>query len=114
MGASNYLGLKSELEQTGKSVADEMPWRHGLATAAAFAVVGAAPLFAYVVPRPAGATTFQIAVVLAAVTLAVVGALRARYVGRSIWRSAAEVLAIAAAASGTAYAIGAAVERFTR
>ena len=49
MGASNYLGLKSELEQANHSVAAEAPWRHGLATAAAFATVGAVPLAGYVV-----------------------------------------------------------------
>src|SRR6186713_2839866 len=41
MGASNYLGLKSELEQTGADLRKEAPWRHGLATIAAFVVVGA-------------------------------------------------------------------------
>ena len=57
MGASNYLGLKSELEQSGRSIAEEAPWRHGLATAAAFVVVGALPLLGYVIGpdrRPAG------------------------------------------------------------
>src|SRR6476619_6969889 len=49
MGASNYLGLRSELEQTGGSVALEAPWRHGLATVAAFMVVGSVPLLAFVV-----------------------------------------------------------------
>ena len=49
MGASNYLGLKSELEQANHSVAAEAPWRHGLATAAAFATVGAVPLAGYAV-----------------------------------------------------------------
>ena len=34
MGASNYLGMRSEIEQTGGSVAAEAPWRHGLATVA--------------------------------------------------------------------------------
>src|SRR5436190_24152857 len=37
MGASNYLGLKSEIEQAGADVRAEAPWRHGLATSAAFA-----------------------------------------------------------------------------
>lgn len=114
MGASNYLGLRSELEQTGISIAKEMPWRHGIATSLAFAVVGAAPLLAYALPRPEGITVFQAAVMLAVIALAVVGGIRARYVGKAIWRSALEVLAVAAAASGTAYTIGAVVERLTR
>lgn len=114
MGASNYLGLKSELEQTGRSIAAEMPWRHGLATGVAFAAAGSVPLGAFLLPRPANASTFEAAIVLATLTLAVVGWLRARYVGKTAWRSAAEVLLIAGAASGTAYAIGAAIERLTR
>jgi vacuolar iron transporter family protein len=113
MGASNYLGLKSELEQTGRSVAVEMPWRHGVATATAFAIVGAAPLLAYVLPRPAWLSTLALALVLSATTLAVVGGLRARYIGKSIWRSAGEMLVIGAAAAGSAYFIGFAVEGLT-
>jgi VIT1/CCC1 family predicted Fe2+/Mn2+ transporter len=114
MGASNYLGLRSELEQTGKSVADEKPWRHGLATLIAFAIVGAAPLLAFAPLRPWGATTFQTAVLFGVVALAVVGGIRARYVGKAIWRSAAEVIVIGTLTSGTAFAIGSFVERLTR
>jgi hypothetical protein len=69
MGASNYLALESELEQTGKSVAEEMPWRHGLATFAAFGSVGAAPLLAYYLPRPGGMGIFTAALLLAFLTL---------------------------------------------
>src|SRR3954466_878228 len=54
MGASNYLGLKSEIEQMGGDVRDEAPWRHGLATIAAFVAAGAVPLLAYALPRPRG------------------------------------------------------------
>lgn len=107
MGASNYLALKSELEQTGKSVADEMPWRHGFATFAAFVVVGTMPLLGYAVAWISPVSPFAAAVVLAAVTLAVVGGIRARYVRKPPWRSALEVLAIGAAASVTAYGLGA-------
>lgn len=114
MGASNYLGLKSELEQTGEPIVEEMPWRHGFATFVAFVVVGAAPLLAYSALRPAGITAFQAAALLAMVALGVVGGIRARYVGKPVWRSALEVLAIGAATSGTAYAIGSGVERLTR
>ena len=107
MGASNYLGLKSELEQSGGSVEEEMPWRHGLATAAAFASVGAAPLLAYVIPRPASVSLFPIAVGLSALVLGAVGAVRARYVRKTPWRSSAEMLVIGTAAAGCAYLIGA-------
>ncbi|PZR16572.1 MAG: hypothetical protein DI536_05240 [Archangium gephyra] len=107
MGASNYLGLKSELEQTGGSIADEMPWRHGLATTVAFSLIGAAPLLAYVLPRPAGLSLFSVAIGLSAVVLGVVGALRARYLEKAPWRSAAEMLGVGTAAATCAYLIGA-------
>src|SRR5215471_11375189 len=61
MGASNYLGLRSEIEQAGGSVAAEAPWRHGLATVAAFMVVGSAPLAAFVVAAFAAAPVFPVA-----------------------------------------------------
>jgi vacuolar iron transporter family protein len=114
MGASNYLALKSELEQTGKSVAEEMPWRHGLATFAAFSSVGAAPLLAYYLPRPGGMGIFTTALLLAFLTLCGVGSVRARYVHQPAWRSSGEVLGIASLASGAAYGIGWAVEWLTR
>jgi VIT1/CCC1 family predicted Fe2+/Mn2+ transporter len=114
MGASNYLALKSELEQTGSSVADEMPWRHGLATFVAFGSVGAVPLLAYLVPHGAAVGALPIAVGLGFLALSVVGAVRATYVRKARWRSAAEVLVIAAAASGSAYFIGSGVEWLTR
>jgi VIT1/CCC1 family predicted Fe2+/Mn2+ transporter len=114
MGASNYLALKSELEQTGKSVAEEMPWRHGLATFAAFGSVGAAPLLAYYLPRPDGMSIFTLALLLAFLTLMGVGSVRARYVRQRAWRSSAEVIGIAGLASATAFLIGSAVEWLTR
>ncbi|MCI0569504.1 MAG: VIT1/CCC1 transporter family protein [Myxococcaceae bacterium] len=114
MGASNYLALKSELAQTGTPIAVEKPWRHGVATSLAFAVVGALPLTAYAMPSPEGWTVFQRAILLAALALTLAGGIRARLLGRRMWRSAAEMLVIGMAAAGAAYAIGAAVERFTR
>src|SRR6478735_11790694 len=58
MGASNYLGLRSELEQSGGSVSAEAPWRHGLATVAAFIVVGSVPLLGFVVAAALGVRVF--------------------------------------------------------
>jgi VIT1/CCC1 family predicted Fe2+/Mn2+ transporter len=114
MGASNYLGLRSELEQTGASLRDEMPWRHGLATFAAFALVGSAPIAAYAIAPPLGVGALPVALVLSIAVLTAVGALRARHVGKPWWRSTAEVLAVGAATSGAAYGIGWAVDRLTR
>ena len=107
MGASNYLGLKSELEQSGRSIAQEAPWRHGLATTAAFVVVGALPLFGYVVGPLAGLPVLHVSAVLTAIALFAAGAVRAPFVRRPIWRSAVEMLAIGAVAGAAAYGVGA-------
>lgn len=114
MGASNYLGLKSELEQKGRSVAREKPWRHGVATTLAFVVVGSAPLLAYVAPRSGGMTVLGRAVALSAVALALAGGVRGRLAGRRPARTAAEMVAIGIAASAAAYGAGALVEPLTR
>lgn len=110
MGASNYLGLKSELLQAGKSCAVEKPLRHGIATLVAFMVFGSTPLFGYLVPRAVG--VFNAAIVLSIVALVILGCLRAAYVRTSALRSAAEIVVIAMSASGAAYAIGDLARRF--
>jgi len=107
MGASNYLGLKSELEQTGADLRKEAPWRHGLATIAAFVVVGAVPLLAYALPRPRGLSVLALAGVLSFLVLAAIGAARAPFVGRPRGRSAAEMTSIGVLAGLAAYAAGA-------
>jgi VIT1/CCC1 family predicted Fe2+/Mn2+ transporter len=106
MGASNYLGLKSELEQAGRDVALEAPWRHGLVTIAAFVVVGTVPLLAYGLPRPRGMSVLPVAALLSLLALAVTGAARALFVQRSPLRSAAEMTAVGALAGMAAYAVG--------
>jgi VIT1/CCC1 family predicted Fe2+/Mn2+ transporter len=73
MAASNYLGIKSELEQSGQSVAAEQPWRHAAATFGAFVCAGALPLLAYLFTTTAAAR-LSAALALALATLALVGA----------------------------------------
>jgi vacuolar iron transporter family protein len=109
MAVSNYLGLKSELEQSGSSLAVEMPWRHALATLTAFVLVGGIPLLAFAVPI-LQISRFQLAFVLGLAALAFVGAARARFVARPAWRCALEVMVLAGGASVVAYAIGATLE----
>ena len=106
MGASNYLGLRSEIEQAGGSVAAEAPWRHGLATVAAFIVVGSAPLAAFVVSALTGAPVFLVAAGLAAFALVGAGVVRARFVGKTAARSAFEMLSVGVLAGGVAYLVG--------
>jgi VIT1/CCC1 family predicted Fe2+/Mn2+ transporter len=114
MGASNYLGLKSEVEQRAGSVAAEAPWRHGLATFAAFVVAGGLPLLGYVLGPACGLPVLPVILTQAALTLLAAGALRAPFVRRRAWRSAAEMLAIGILAGGSAYLIGALAERLLR
>ena len=114
MGASNYLGLKSELQQTGGSIVREKPWRHGVVTSVAFTVAGAVPLLAYLAPRPGETSIFQVAALFAALSLLAAGGLRGRITGKPAWRSALEMLAIGMAAALAAYGIGALVEPLTQ
>ena len=83
MGASNYLGLRSEIEQAGGSVAAEAPWRHGVATVGAFMVVGSFPLVAYVVAPLTGLAIFPLAVVFSVIALLGAGLVRAAFVGKT-------------------------------
>lgn len=106
MAVSNYLGLKSELEQTGASVDQEQPWRHGMATLVAFVVAGAVPLASYALPVSTP-TRWRLALGLGLVTLAVVGAARSGFIRRPAWRCALEMVLLAGAASAVAYLIGA-------
>jgi vacuolar iron transporter family protein len=106
MGASNYLGLRSEIEQSGGSVTAEAPWRHGLATLVAFVLVGAVPLAAFVVSSLIGTGVFPAAVVLAAAALTGAGVVRAAFVGKTAARSALEMLSVGVLAGGAAYLVG--------
>ncbi len=107
MGASNYLGLKSELQQTGSSVRSEQPWRHGLATALAFAVAGSIPLSGLAVPTFPGGR-LAAASFLGALVLLAVGAGRAKFLPLSRVRASAEMLFVGVLAGGAAYLVGAA------
>lgn len=112
MGVGNYLSLKSELAQRGIAPAQERPARHGFATFVAFALAGGVPLLVYAVPGLAASSRFLGALVLAAVTLAAVGAWRAPFVKASRTRSVAEMVGIGGLAAAGAYAVGALAHRF--
>lgn len=111
MGASNYLGLKTELEQTARSVAAEAPWRHGLATIAAFVLVGAVPLLGYVAASLLRIPALAPAAALSTLALLTTGAARAPFVRRPVWLSALEMLIVGVVAGGAAYAVGALANR---
>jgi VIT1/CCC1 family predicted Fe2+/Mn2+ transporter len=107
MGASNYLGLKSELQQAGRSVRAEAPWRHGLATVVAFMATGSLPLLGYLIGPAAGLPVLPSSMVLAALALATAGAIRGTLVAAGPARSTAEMLVVGGAAGAAAYGIGA-------
>ena len=107
MAASNYLGMKSDIDRLGLSVHVEKPERHGLATFLAFVVAGAFPLMPYLIPAMADENIFAVSVVGALGALAMVGGLRSFFTGKSFWRSALEMLFIGGAAGSLAYGIGA-------
>ena len=105
MGASNYLAIRSRVEE--RLPLDSLdPVRHGLATFAAFVVAGSVPIVAYLVPLAAD-SRFPIAIVLTLVALFGVGAARALVAERRWWRSGLEMLVVGAIAAAVAYTIGA-------
>jgi VIT1/CCC1 family predicted Fe2+/Mn2+ transporter len=114
MGASNYLGLKSELEQAGASVAEEAPWRHGLATVGAFVVAGTLPLLGYLAGPLLRFGVLQTSFVLSAIALLAAGVVRAPFVRKRVAVSAVEMLALGAIAGAAAYGVGAISSRVLR
>jgi vacuolar iron transporter family protein len=114
MGASNYLGLKSELEQRGQAVAEEAPWRHACATLAAFVLVGSLPLWGYWLAPQIGVSALSAAATLGGVGLIIAGAVRAPFVRKPMTASAAEMLLVGVAASLAAYLIGLGADRWLR
>jgi VIT1/CCC1 family predicted Fe2+/Mn2+ transporter len=108
MGASNYLGIRSEraTERSHGAVVDTTPpIAHGLLTFGAFVVAGAFPLVAYVLPIPTE-HRFLAACLLTFTTQFVVGAARTFVTGQGWFVSGLEMLAVGAAAAGCAYWLG--------
>ncbi len=104
MAAGNYLGMRSEIQQAGKDSRVEKPWRHGLATLAAFVAVGTLPLLAFLVPI---GNPLWWASAMTLVALFIVGAMRARFVPeRNAWRMGGEMVLIATLAGAAALGIG--------
>lgn len=106
MGASNYLGMRSEIEQAGGSIPAEAPWRHGLATTAAFVIVGAVPLLGFPLSAGTGWPLLPASAVAAATALMAAGGVRATFVRKSVLRSAIEMLSVGTLAGLAAYFVG--------
>ena len=114
MGASNFLAIRSDeavRRSSGRSVLEPFPFRHAVATFAAFVVAGTIPLLSYVLMVQASA--FGVAVVLTMATLFAVGAARSLVMGTPWYRAGGEMLLVGAAAAGVAYGVGDVVSRLT-
>lgn len=110
MGASNYLGRKSEKDRDGSSEL-QGPLESGIATFVAFMMAGFIPLLAYFAPL-AITWRFPTAVVLTAIGLFAFGAMRTLVTQRSWAFSGIEMLAIGSVAATEAYLVGCLLRSF--
>ena len=112
MGASNYLGIRSERQArqaSGRGEYDEAveasPAAHGLATFLAFLVAGIVPLVAYLAPADVD-DRFALACVLTLAAQFAVGAARTVVTRQGWWRSGMEMLLVGAGAAAVAWGVG--------
>jgi VIT1/CCC1 family predicted Fe2+/Mn2+ transporter len=111
MGVGNLLAIRAHertLEAQGLPEEESFPWKHGVATLAAFVVAGAVPLIPYLLPVPSGSA----GVWSAALTFSTqfgLGALRSAVTAERWWKSGTETLALGAVVAVAAYAAGALV-----
>lgn len=114
MGASNFLSIRSDEAARridGHPMQEPFPFRHGLATFAAFVVAGWIPLLSYTLDL--GTRALPVAVALTMLALFVVGALRATVAAGGWLKSGLEMLIVGALAASVAYGVGALVAPFT-
>ena len=107
-GASNYLSSRSEQEllaATDTGAREPHAFRHGVATFAAFVVIGLVPLIAYLLPIPPE-RRFRTAALLTLLALFGVGASRALVTRLRWWSAGLEMLLVGGAAATVAYLVG--------
>lgn len=103
-------------EEHGLAAVPVDPVRAGLATFAAFVVVGSIPLLAFIADliRPGAVVDpFLWSTVLTGMAFFGVGALKSRFVDQPWWRSGTETFALGGFAAVLAFAIGTALGRLT-
>ena len=111
MGVGNYLSIRaheSVLEVQRQPEEEASPFRHGLATFAAFVVAGTLPLVPYMIPA-LQMDRFALSMVFTLVALFAVGASRALIANVSWWFGGFEMLALGSVVAAAAYYSGAAV-----
>lgn len=84
---------------------EEVPWKHGFATFAAFVVAGILPIFPYVALQ-SNANDFTVSIVATAATLFLVGSLRSLFTRRGWVRNGLEMLGVGMLAAAAAYTVG--------
>ena len=109
MGVGNFQAIRAherarEVDQLPEEEA--YPWKHGVATLAAFIVAGAVPLLPYAVPA-AGEARLTLSSLLTLAAMFVVGALRAGVTRESWIKSALETVGLGTLVAVTAYGAGA-------
>lgn len=111
MGVGNLLAIRAHeraLEADGLPEQETYPYKHGMATLAAFVGAGAVPLLPYVLPI-GQQRRLVTATVLTLGSLFLLGAARAVVTRDSWWKAGLETLALGAAVALAAYAAGAVV-----
>lgn len=90
-------------EEYGLSPVLRVPALSGLSTFAAFIICGAVPLLPFLLSLE---RALELAVMMTAIVLFVIGSAKSRWSLQSWWRSGLETLVIGLLAAGAAYAIG--------
>ena len=107
MGAGNLLAIRADERAREAAKLPELeafPWRHGLATTAAFVGAGAIPLLPFLTPWADSRLLWSTVLTFAA--LFGVGVARAAVTTERWWRSGLETLALGAVVAVAAYGAG--------
>ena len=109
MGVGNYLSIRSH-ENVRRTLAlpeeEAFPARHGVATFLAFAVAGAIPLVAYILPIVPASARVTIATLSTFAALFGVGALRSTVTDEPALSGGLEMLGLGTVVAGVAYYAG--------
>ncbi len=111
MGVGNVLAIRAhESAREADDLPEEEahPWKHGLATFAAFVVAGSLPLLPYVL-RLSAASVFVASSLLTLISLFAVGAARGWVTSDPWWRAGLEMLVLGVIVAVAAYGAGALV-----
>jgi VIT1/CCC1 family predicted Fe2+/Mn2+ transporter len=114
MGIGNLLAIRAnESARAAQDLPEEeaFPWKHAIATLAAFVVAGSVPLLPYLVPIEAEARLAASALATAAALFSV-GAARATVTRDRWWRTGLEMLLLGAIVAAAAYGAGATIARY--